>query len=516
MNLDIAFYWKLLVRRMPVMMLFVLLGSGLGVITALKLPETWSTEARLLVEAPQIPDEMVRSTIQTDALEQLDIIQERLLTRANLIDIANRLNVFEDLRAMDPDEVEQAMRTATRIRRSEGLNQATVLRISFEARSGRVAAAVVNEFVTIILDENASFRIARAAGTLQFFQQEVQRMEEELARQSAEISQFKSDNVAALPENQSYRLGRQTLLQERLERLERERSVYEAQRADIVRIYEATGRVRQGESQVSLSADEQRLKQVEAQLDQELSRYSETHPNIVSLRALIERLEASVLAEQGENAAANADEEAAGDPILIATLSEIDTRLSFIGNDIESTSGELAQLQEAITRSSSNGIILTGLEREYEIIESRYNAAVLNLNASQMSERIETTAQGQRISIIESATIPNVPTGPNRPKIAIAGAAVGIGLAGAYFALLEFLNRTIRRPAELVSRFDITPIATIPYMESRRRRLIRRASIIGATVFVLISVPLALWYIDSTYLPLELIVQKGLARLGLG
>lgn len=515
MNLDIAFYWKLLVRRMPVMMLFVLLGSGLGVITALKLPETWSTEARLLVEAPQIPDEMVRSTIQTDALEQLDIIQERLLTRANLIDIANRLNVFEDLREMDPDQVEEAMRTATRIRRTEGRNQATVLRISFEARSGRIAAAVVNEFVTIVLDENASFRITRAAGTLQFFQQEVQRMEEELALQSAKISQFKSENVAALPENQSYRLGRQTLLQERLERLERERSVYLAQREDVLNIYEATGEVRREGGQASLSADEQRLRNAEAELNTELSRYSETHPNIVRLRALVTRLEDSIAADKAA-LLAEEEETSTEDPVLTATLAEIDTRLEFIENDIESTTSELAQLQEAITRSSSNGIILTGLEREYQIIESRYNAAVLNLNASQMSERIETTAQGQRITIIESATVPNEPTGPNRPKIAIAGAAAGIGLAGAYFALLEFLNRTIRRPAELVSRFDITPIATIPYMESRRRRLIRRASIIGATVFVLISVPLALWYIDSTYLPLELIVQKGLSRLGLG
>ncbi|WP_282063778.1 GumC family protein [Roseobacter litoralis] len=515
MNLDIAFYWKLLVRRMPVMMLFVLLGSGLGVITALKLPETWSTEARLLVEAPQIPDEMVRSTIQTDALEQLDIIQERLLTRANLIDIANRLNVFEDLREMDPDEVEQVMRTATRIRRTEGRNQATVLRISFEARSGRVAAAVVNEYVTIILDENASFRIARAAGTLQFFQQEVQRMEEELARQSAEISQFKSDNVAALPENQSYRLGRQTLLQERLERLERERSVYLAQRDDVLNIYEATGEVRREGGQAALSADEQRLRNAEAELNTELSRYSETHPNIVRLRALMERLEASISADK---AALLAEEEeiSTEDPVLTATLAEIDTRLNFIKNDIESTISELAQLQEAITRSSSNGIILTGLEREYEIIESRYNAAVLNLNASQMSERIETTAQGQRITIIESATIPNVPTGPNRPKIAISGAAAGIGLAGAYFAVLEFLNRTIRRPAELTSRFKITPIATIPYMESRRRRFVRRASIIGATIFVLISIPSTLWYIDANYLPLDLLVQRSLSRLGLG
>lgn len=515
MTLDLTFYWKLLVRRLPVMTIFVLVGASLGAITALKLPETWSTSARLLVEAPQIPENMVSSTVQTDVVEQLDIIQQRLLTRANLIDIANRLNVFEDIREMEPDTVVGLMRQATRVRRSAGRNQATLMTISFEARTGRIAAAVVNEYVTIVLDENATSRLSRAENTLQFFEQEVSDLEQELDAQSIRISQFKSDNVGALPENQSYRLGRQALLQERLERLERDRSIYEAQRRDLIEVYETTGQVRPDNVAGALSVDEQRLREAKAQLNQELARYSETHPNILRLKALIARLEEQVAAEQGANVAAEeglSPEEA----ILNASLAEIDTRLEFVLGDISRTTQELEELQLAISRSTGNAIALNDLEREYQIIESRYNAAVSNLNAAQMSERIETTAQGQRITVIENAVVPNVPTGPNRPKIAIAGAAAGIGLAAAYFALLEFLNRTIRRPAELVSRFDITPIATIPYMESRRRRLVRRAGIIGATLFFLISVPLGLWYIDANHLPLELLVQKGLSRLGLG
>ena len=48
MNLDFRFYWALLLRRMPVMLLFVLVCSGLGVVTALQLPEPYTTSARLL------------------------------------------------------------------------------------------------------------------------------------------------------------------------------------------------------------------------------------------------------------------------------------------------------------------------------------------------------------------------------------------------------------------------------------------------------------------------------------
>ena len=51
MNFDFGFYWALLLRRLPVMALFTLLFSGLGIVTALKLPETYSTSARLLIQS---------------------------------------------------------------------------------------------------------------------------------------------------------------------------------------------------------------------------------------------------------------------------------------------------------------------------------------------------------------------------------------------------------------------------------------------------------------------------------
>jgi uncharacterized protein involved in exopolysaccharide biosynthesis len=417
---------------------------------------------------------------------------------------------------MQPDTVVEEMRKAISVKRSDGRNEATLLTISFQARTGQIAANVVNEFVTIVLQENSNFRLSRAENTLQFFEQEVQRMEQDLSAQSLMISQFKSDNVESLPENQTYRLGRQTILQDRLERLERERSVYEVQREDLLKIYEVTGKVRQGADRVPLSLDEQRLEAVTGELNQALSIYSETHPNIIRLRALVERLENAVALEKAGNLSDGEEGVPLEEAGLQAALAEVDNRLRFIETDLDTTNAELSALSDAISRSSNNGITLNALEREYAIIESRYNAAVNNLNSARMSERIETTAQGQRITVIENANVPRVPTGPNRAKIAIAGAAVGIALAGAYFVLLELLNRNIRRPAEMISRFNITPITSIPYMESRQHRMLRRSGIIGATLFVLVSVPLGLWYIDSNYLPLELLVQRGLSRFGLG
>lgn len=514
MNIDFRFYWSLLIKRLPAMALFVVVFSAAGVLFALRQPEVWSTSARLLVEAPQIPDTMVRSTVQTDAVEQLDVIEQRLLTRANLIDIANQYNVFENLRQMEPDEVVAAMRSATRIRRTAGRSQATLMTISFRANTGRIAADVVNQYVTLVLEANAASRIGRASETLSFFQQEVDDLSTELNAKSSAIAEFRATNADALPEDRGLRITRQSLLTERLSGLERSLRGAEAQRAEITRIFESTGEVQQN-IQRPQSAEEQQLVAARAELELLLSRYSEENFRVKEKQNLIERLEAIVAAQ----AAAALPQAAEGpsspeEALYEVTVAEVDNRIEQIQEEIERTNTQLTELQGAITRSAANGLQLADMARDYEILQTRYNAAVANLNQAQMSERIETTARGQRITVIENAAVPRVPSGPDRLQISAIGTALGLALAVGYFMLQETLNRRIRRPAELTSRFGVTPIATIPHMERTGRKILRRAITVGATLSVLIGAPAIIWYVDTNIMPVERIVESGLRQLG--
>lgn len=518
MTRDLFFYWRLLVRRLPVMTLFVLICSGLGVITALKLPETWSTSARMLLEGPQITG--VGTTVDTADTALLDVIQQRLLTRANLIDIANRYRVFPDMARMNPDSVFKQMRAATTIRRNVGRGRATVMNITFEARSGQIAANVVNELVTLVLAENSTTRRARVENALGFFQQEVNRLEQELTEQSLEIAQFKSDNAEALPADQRYRQDRLNMMQERLVQIDRDRRAIETRRKELTRIYESTGQVEEAATR-SLTPQEQRLFNARNQLENALVIYSETHPNVVRLKNLIDRLEKEISAQVAVDGPVEQDDSptqarSTQDLIFQSTMADLDAQIALLEAEAERAQVVIAELQDANSRSVSNEIALATLQRDSENTQRRYNAALNNLNAAQVTERVENAAQGQRITVIENASVPQNATGPNRPLVASVGGAIGLGLAAAYFLLLELLNRSIRRPEELVQKFNVTPISIVPYLESRKQRYTRRALRITAVMVIVVTVPLGLWYVDNNYLPLDLVVQRGLQRLGLG
>ena len=506
MNIDLRFYFKLLIRRLPVMTALFLICAGIGAAVAMRLPDVYSASARLLVESPQIPDSMASSTIQAGAREQLSVIQQQLMTRANLIDIANEFKVFPNIRQMKPDDVVSGMRSATRIRRTGGRDQALLMSITFENENPRVAAAVVNEYVTLILDASARFRLDRTQGTLDFFEQEVERLGIELDAQSARIVSFKNENKNALPDDLGYRQNRQTLLQERLSRLEREFSSLAERRQQMITLFENTGRIDTGDNQ---SSEAQQLNRLRRDLDQALAVYSDTHPRVRLLQSRIGQLESTV-AEQVSGAGGNGQQAS----ILDISLAEMDTRMADLTRSISEVSGDLEELRLSIEATPSNSIALGALNRDYKNIQSLYNAAVRNLSEAQMGERIEVTAKGQRVSVLEGDKVRSRPSGPNRTKLIAAGVAAGLGLAGGFFVLLELLNRSIRRPAEIVSRFGVTPLATIPFMESQTHRWVRRGALITTFVAVLVGVPLALWIIDSQYMPLELLASKIVGKLG--
>lgn len=505
--IDLRFYWSLLMRRLPVMLALIIICSVFGAVWAIRAPSTYSTSARLLVENPRILES--RNTNDDSENQMLQVIEQQLMTRANLIDVANKLNVFGQDNTLSVDEKLDQMRANTSIRRTGGRDEATMMTVGFTSQDPRVAAAVVNEFTTLILGSNTRNRVGAAENRLAFFQQEVQRLSQDLDQQNARILEFKRANGNALPENLQYRQSRQSLLQERVARLESDLAVLQAQRTEMVRMFEETGNLPVNET--PKTPEQQQLASLQAELNSMLGVYAEDSPRIRALRNRIAAAQRVVEAQSVPADSANS-----GNSLLDVNLSQIDSRVSILTKERDQANQELDDLAASISATAANAIALGALERDHLNLQAQYNAAVASLDQARQVERVETSAQGQRITVIEAASVPGNPSGPNRKKIALAGIGLGLGLAGGFFALMELLNSTIRRPAELQSRFQITPLAVIPFIEGRRERRRRQAVLLAAILAVMILIPLGLWGLHTQYMPLDILAQKIVARLGLG
>jgi uncharacterized protein involved in exopolysaccharide biosynthesis len=510
MYAEIKFYLTLFMRRLPLFIVVTGVFTALGVTYAILSPNVYQAEATLVQERPQIANTEVTTTGQPSTSEQLGLIEERMLARANLLEIAERHNVFENRAEMTPDQVVSAMRAATSFSRSGGRNEAIVVTVAFEARSPKIAADVVGTYVTGILEENVRQRTGRAEDTLVFFQQEVDRLSLELDQRSAAILEFQNANLDALPDTLNYRLGQQASLQERISQLNREISALEDQRDRLNEIFEATGRLT--ESTAQRSPEELELSAARIELEQARRVFAPTNPRLIALEQRVAVLEASLDARTTPSEGAPQSNEAA---LFGLQMTEIDSRIAFNRDEIARLQASLADLQETIDRTPTNTVQLSALEREYANTQSLYNAAVANLASARTSERIETLSKGERITVLSQATPPDRPIRPNRKLIAAAGMAAGLGLSVGLFVLLEMLNRSIRRPSDLTKKLGIVPLVTVPYMPTRRETILRRARLAAAVAIVFMAIPAGLYTFHEQVMPLDRALGGVVGRLGL-
>lgn len=507
MTFDLRFYMALLFRRLPYILAILIVTGIAGVYMAFSIPETYRAEARLLFENGQIPDELAASTVRSTADEALLSVQQRLLTRSNLLELASKFEVFKGVPNITEDIIVNQMLRRISIYMPPLMGNTGVVTVSFDAGDPVLSADVTNALVEQILEQSVELRTAASGSTLDFFQQEVKRLTDELAVQNSKILEFEEANRDALPESLAYRRGRQEAQQERLTLVERELAGLRDRRQSLVDLYDRTGRL--AASVGVLTPEQTQLETLRQELASAVVVLSPENPRVKALQLQVTALEEAVkeqLGVAGEGAMTSYD----------LQMADIDGQIKFLVEQKQEIEAELEVLRASIEKTPSNSIMLGELQGAYENTQVQYDQAVASLAEARMGDRIEVTSRGQRITVIELAVPPTMRAEPNRKLISATGLGVGMLLSLGLVMLLELLNHTVRRPAELVKSLGITPFGTIPYiatMDELRQRSVTRRNIIAA---VAIFVPVALYLLHVTVMPLDTLASAIAQAIGLG
>lgn len=515
--MDLKFYLAVFWRRFPFFLLLLALGTAVGLTVALTQKPVYVAEARLVVESQQIPDELAASTVRTDAAEQLQIIQQRIFTRDNLLDMANRLGIYSETDGTD-DRLRPDQKVADMGQRINvdvgGRSAAIVVTVSFADPLADRAAAVANEIVTLILQENIQMRTTVSGQTLDFFAQETEQLEQELSLMRGQILAFQEANLEALPDSLEFRRSQQAAAQERILELDRERIQLRERRDRLVQLYERTGEV--GLLGVAArTPEEAELQDLLDELTRASALLSPDNPRIAILQAQVAALEKIVAAQQAAASSGSLDTEGAPLTPFALQLADLEGQIAFIDEQKKLLEESLAELSASIAATPGNALTLATLERNFENLRTQYDRAVQNRAIAEVGDTIEALSKGQRITVIEQAIPPTDPARPNRRRIAAMGVAAGLGMGFGLIALLEILNTSVRRPIDIVDGLKITPFMTLPYMRTRGQIWRRRLIILAALAVVLAGVPLAIWYIDENIKPLQPIFDEVLRRVGL-
>lgn len=516
-ELDPRFLLSVLLRRFPVFLLTaVVIFSGFAA-AAVLIPASYTSSAKILVESQQIPTALVQSTVTSQATERLRVIQQRLLTRDNLLEIAAEYNVFRDRRDMSPSEIVDEMRRQSSFK-ADGLSSgrrgetamAMVFTVSFTASNGSVAARVAGEYMTRILEDNLKLRTARAADTYEFFEQETQRLGGELTAIEAEIVDFKRANRDTLPETLDFRTNQLQRAQQQLQLLDREVANLQERRKNLLQILDNPASL--ADEERPLTDSERIKKEMARELELRSALLSEQHPEIRALRTRIAALDEAIEQERAdlEQQLSDSSSQLVEDELnrVRQQIEEVDTRLSQIADETTQLERQEASLQRSIGETPNTQMALTALQRNYGNLQQQYTDARSKLAVSATGEQLELKQQAERFEVIDEATVPDAPTKPNRVMILLLGIGAGGGGGLALIIVLEFLNKAIRRPSDIINTLDMQPLAVIPYIytdDELRRRIRAKWSMIVLGVG---GVILALVLLHTYYLPLDMIARK--------
>jgi protein tyrosine kinase modulator len=206
-------------RALSFVIPFILIFSA-GSLIALGWPALYLSAGKILIQSPEIPTDLVQPTVSTLANERIQIIQQRIMTRENLLAIAKKFNLSMGWRALvSSTEIIDFIRDRTKIEPLEvkikgHQQQAIAFTVGFEYESPQIATKVANELVTMILNEDVRTRSSFASETTQFLARDVNRIEDQLALLDSQILELQHNSAQAdtdAPDQESAAKQLQTL-----------------------------------------------------------------------------------------------------------------------------------------------------------------------------------------------------------------------------------------------------------------------------------------------------------------
>jgi uncharacterized protein involved in exopolysaccharide biosynthesis len=561
-------------RRTLALVIFTTLFV-ISLLAAFLWPPTYRSTATILIEEQAIPSDLVRSTITTYAWQRIQTISQRVMTRANLLEIVDKHKLYQGKRAFETnEEITARMREDIKLEpvsagvidpRSGRPTAATIaFTLSFDGENPAVTQRVASELTTLYLNENIKSRTEKVAETYDFLTSEADKLNQQIAEYEAQLAVFKEKNANRLPELKDFNMKQMDSTETQLRDIQNElrsleeRKVYiEAQLTQV----QPSGPVFSSDGQPVLNT-EARLKGMKTEYAVASAKYSPEHPDVIKLKREIEGLEkqtGTIVSQRPEQAkelaqlrgelAASREKYSVDHPDVIrltrqiealeASLKEqprlpetsaaaekpdnpayISLKTQLEGIEIgmraaiaksDLLRAKLADYEKRILQTPQAEREYLNILRDYTNARDKYKDIKAKQMEAQVGQELEKERKGERFSLIDPPQLPEEPIKPKRPAIILLGLIFSLTSSFGYVVMAESLGNTVRRRS-LAAELGTELLSVIPYKETQED--IARKIKTKKLIFTAATVSLVVVIILAHFLwtPLDVLWFKSLRK----
>jgi polysaccharide chain length determinant protein (PEP-CTERM system associated) len=473
---------------------FAVLASTLGSLI-LFLPNVYRSQALVLIESQQIPQEYIRSTVTKVVERRLQEISQELLSRSQLEQLAEQFSLYRQLKkeGASSEAIAQAMRKDIGIKvinaRGRG-GEAVAFGISYRSPDPQKAMQVANQLASLYIDANMRLREGQAASTSEFLAKQVQDIQVKLEQQEETVTAYKRQHLGELPEQREANLGiidalqkQMTLLSDNVARAQERRNAImqmaalEAELAEVEMSNTASRSSTLDQSPLTQVSPQQQLKILQSQLAQYRVRFSEKHPDVIRLKQVIATLESQI--EKVGPSLTNNETPETEEPFnginthtarTAATkgtanrieLASIDSEILRMNGELRKISGDVAMYQQRIENTPKVEQELLSITRDYNTTRELYASLLKRLDEAKLADKLEQNQKAEKFKILEPAFFPDKPEAPERERLLLVALFVILGAALGSMLLREMLDTSFHNVDDLRSSVKVPVLISIP------------------------------------------------------
>ncbi|MGA8757329.1 MAG: XrtA system polysaccharide chain length determinant [Stellaceae bacterium] len=464
------------------------------------MPTKYESSTRIYLNADPLLTPLLRGlAIDTDPSRHLDFLQRTLLSRPNLEQLVRLTDL--DIHINSPAERETLFR---RLAAEVSITPITsnLMTISYRNKDPQTAKNVVQGLLTIFAEKTAGSSRSEMDSAQRFLDDEIASYRDQLRakdQQRAVLARQYPDLVST----------EGTVGGEARSRLDQERSAIVKIKNELEDAVTNRNSLLKELSSVppmlsvdrapqvvvnggrSLSPDEQRLAQMQNNLDTMRLKYTDQHPDVIATRQEIKQLEAQMKHSTSESSGGVSKTQipnAVYDQLKIK-LVDAETQVAAIQRRLKQAQAEEERI-EKIARSAPAVLSeVQDLDRDYGILQRNYEEFVSRRQSTQIAEAADTKTEKIQFRVIDAPQVPLIPVEPNRPLLVSMVLLVGLGTGLATPLMIGQLDRSFATVAQLrdLGIPILGSVTRISIGAARRRATVQLAGVCASAV-VLIAV----------------------------
>jgi uncharacterized protein involved in exopolysaccharide biosynthesis len=518
----------------------------ISTMVAFFLPNVYVSRAMLRITPSVIPTTLVPATFNQEMSDHINQMWQEVVSRGSLSELINRptLELYKKERGGKPlEDVIEDMKRDISLEIPNNQNNTgkpnTAFVILYQYPDRFKAHDVVAALVTKLMDANQVTQRTGVNLTNEIMSDEAKAAKEELDRLDQELTAFKVGNNGRLPEQLQYNVSAMNAMQARLtsindalQRNSAQKVMFEQQLTSLNAQYtqleaalntappEETARetVVKNDELTQLNHD---ILQSEANLAVLRQSFTEKHPDYIDYKAKLEALKQRRDQLRKEDQAASAAESSKPKPSaprrgpslqqqqalqsIKASIGNTEASLTAIEmervnheKEQQKLNGELATIQQRLDAAPINEQKYISLMRARGLAGEHYESLMKKQQLAAQGVEINQRKGGENLEVLETASLPETPTAPNRWRIVAIGAAAGL-LAGLSMAGAKEMKDTSLKNLKDVRAYTNLPVlSSIPLLENavlvRRKRRLAYVAWAVAVIIGLCGTAISLYY----------------------